>query len=221
APRLLGRRGQTLLAQDVASLVRVSVRLHERALAVHHARARLLPELAHGFRRNAHAFFLVRSMTRTKNPGLAPGPLRSDDRGRQTVGAGTGAEADAGAADGVAALGLGRGAGSAPGAGFSTGGSPRASRSARPASTASPTLPAKRRMARSASSLPGMSTSTSSGSQFVSTTPTTGILSLRASATAIASLRVSITNTASGTLFMALMPERFFSSLPRSFSRRA
>src|SRR5262249_50376819 len=48
APRLLGRRGQTLLAQDVASLVRVSVRLHERALAVHHARARLLPELAHG-----------------------------------------------------------------------------------------------------------------------------------------------------------------------------
>ena len=59
-------------------------------------------------------------------------------------------------------------------------------------------------MARSASSLPGIGTSTSSGSQFVSTTPITGIFSLRASATAIASLRVSMTKTASGTRLHAL-----------------
>ena len=49
----------------------------------------------------------------------------------------------------------------------------------------------------------------------------TGIFSLRASATAIASRRVSITKTASGTDFMLLMPERFFSSFSRSLSRWA
>ena len=41
----------------------------------------------------------------------------------------------------------------------------------------------------------------------MSTIPITGILSLRASATAIASLRVSMTKTASGRLFIDLIPQ--------------
>ena len=53
----------------------------------------------------------------------------------------------------------------------------------RPAMTASAMREANRRMARSASSLPGITKSTSSGSQFVSTMPSTGIFSLRASST--------------------------------------
>ena len=60
---------------------------------------------------------------------------------------------------------------------------------------------------------PGSRSRPRPGSQFVSTMPTTGIFSLRASWTAIASLRVSITKMASGTVFMPLMPGRFFSSL--------
>src|ERR1035441_5460281 len=60
--------------------------------------------------------------------------------------------------------------------------------SARPSTTASAILLANRRMARSASSLPGITQSTSSGSQLVSTMATTGIPRRRASFTAIASL---------------------------------
>ena len=59
------------------------------------------------------------------------------------------------------------------------------------------------------------------GSQLVSTTPITGILSLRASSTAICSCRVSTTKTASGSRPMPRMPSRFFASLRRSLSSRA
>ena len=52
----------------------------------------------------------------------------------------------------------------------------------------------------------------------MSTTPMTGILSLRASSTAIFSLRVSTTNRASGRRAMLRMPSRFFWSLRFSFS---
>ena len=152
---------------------------------------------------------------RGRSPGGRAGRRRAGPRGPGRRGARPGRR-DAAARD---AGGAGR-AGSALGRRLSA--ELRLGRAHRgPAITASATLPAKSRMARSASSLPGMSTSTSSGSQLVSTTPITGIPSLRASATAIASLRVSITKTASGTLFMPLMPERFFSSLPRSLSRWA
>src|SRR4029450_2331773 len=47
AARLLGGRGQPLLAQHLARLRHVAARLHEGGLAVHHAGARLLAELAH------------------------------------------------------------------------------------------------------------------------------------------------------------------------------
>src|ERR1035438_5901475 len=57
-----------------------------------------------------------------------------------------------------------------------------------PSAAESAILDVKRRMARSASSLPGITKSTTVGSQLVSTTATTGMPSLRASFTAIASL---------------------------------
>ena len=73
---------------------------------------------------------------------------------------------------------------------------------------------------RMASSLPGMTKSTSSGSQFVSTIAITGMPSLRASVTAMCSFFVSMMNTASGTRSRSWMPERLRSSFSRSRRRR-
>ena len=70
--------------------------------------------------------------------------------------------------------------------------------------------------ARIASSFAGMMWSTSSGSQFVSTIPNTGILSLRASNTAFISFLGSTTKIASGSLFMSLIPPKNFSKRSRS-----
>src|SRR5205814_182834 len=61
-----------------------------------------------------------------------------------------------------------------------------------------------------------VSTTTSSGSQLVSTIAITGIPSLRASPTAMCSFFVSTTNTASGRRSRAWMPPRFRSSFSRS-----
>jgi hypothetical protein len=47
AARLLGGAGQALLAKDVLGLLEVPGALDQRALAIHHAGARLLTELAH------------------------------------------------------------------------------------------------------------------------------------------------------------------------------
>ena len=63
-----------------------------------------------------------------------------------------------------------------------------------------------------ASSFPGITKSTSSGSQFVSTMATTGMPSLRASLTAMCSRLVSITYTAFGTRSMSWIPARLRSS---------
>ena len=70
--------------------------------------------------------------------------------------------------------------------------------------------------ARMASSLPGIGKSTSSGSQLVSRTATTGMLSFFASETAMCSLLVSTIHRAEGTLDMSRMPPRVRSSLVRS-----
>ena len=73
--------------------------------------------------------------------------------------------------------------------------------------------------ARIASSLPGIGTVMRSGSALVSTIATTGMLSLFASATAIRSFFESTTNSAPGRRAMFLMPEKYFSSFPRSRSK--
>ncbi len=77
---------------------------------------------------------------------------------------------------------------------------------ARPSMTESAILLVKRRMARRASSLPGMTQSTSSGSQLVSTMATTGMPRRRASLTAMASLFESMRKVTSGRPGISLMP---------------
>ena len=69
---------------------------------------------------------------------------------------------------------------------------------------------------RIASSLPGITRSTSSGSQFVSTSPITGMFSRRASRTASVSSFRSMTNTASGSRRMSATPPRLISSFSSS-----
>src|SRR5215217_5977846 len=69
---------------------------------------------------------------------------------------------------------------------------------------------------RMASSFPGITKSTGSGSQLVSTRPMIGIFSRAASRRAIASVLRSTTNTASGTRCMSRTPPRLTSSLSRS-----
>ena len=69
---------------------------------------------------------------------------------------------------------------------------------------------------RIASSLPGITYSASSGSQFVSTSAITGSPSRRASRTASCSLRRSTMKTASGWRRMSTTPPRFASSFSSS-----
>ena len=71
---------------------------------------------------------------------------------------------------------------------------------------------------RMASSFPGMTKSASSGSQFVSTSPITGMFRRRASRTASASFFMSITTIASGSLRVSATPPRLASSFSSSAS---
>ena len=75
-------------------------------------------------------------------------------------------------------------------------------------------------MARSASSLPGITKSMRSGSQSVSTMATIGIPSLRASWTAIISFFGSTMQTASGRRSIFSIPARVFSRRRRRLSSR-
>ena len=86
------------------------------------------------------------------------------------------------------------------------------------ASASSRTISADERIA---SSLPGITKSASSGSQFVSTSPITGMFRRRASRTASASFFMSITTTASGSLRVSATPPRFASSFSSSESVEA
>ncbi len=89
-----------------------------------------------------------------------------------------------------------------------------------PSASASAITRVTRLTARIASSLPGITKSTSSGSQFVSTIAITGMSSFLASVTAICSFFVSTTKTASGRRSRAWIPPRFRSSFSRSCWRR-
>ena len=71
---------------------------------------------------------------------------------------------------------------------------------------------------RMASSLPGMTNSTPSGSQFVSTRPMIGMRRRWASRTAIASVLRSMMKIASGGRCMFFTPPRFARSFARSAS---
>ena len=97
--------------------------------------------------------------------------------------------------------------------------SPHPARAISPSATASAMTRVSRATERMASSLPGIGKSTSSGSQLVSRIATIGMLSLRASATAMCSFLVSTIHTALGTRAMSRMPPRVRSSF--SFSRCA
>ena len=79
---------------------------------------------------------------------------------------------------------------------------------------------AKSRMARMASSLPGIGKSIRSGSQLVSTMPTIGMPRRLASATAIFSFFVSTMKSSPAAAFISLMPAKCFSSLRALASSR-
>src|ERR671923_40381 len=87
-----------------------------------------------------------------------------------------------------------------------------------PSSIASPIARTMRLHERIASSFPGITRSTSSGSQFVSTRPMIGSPRRLASRTAICSLRRSMTNSASGWRLRSATPPRFASSFSSSLS---
>ena len=89
----------------------------------------------------------------------------------------------------------------------------------RPSITASASTRQIRSHDRIASSLPGTTRSTSSGSQFVSTSPISGMFSRRASRTASASAFRSITNTACGRRRRSATPPMLVSSFSSSFRR--
>src|SRR5271166_806465 len=91
----------------------------------------------------------------------------------------------------------------------------------RPSATASATTRHIRVPERMASSFPGITYSITSGSQFVSTTATTGIPSLLASVTAMCSFFVSMTKMASGSLSRPLIPPRFRLSFSSSRTWRS
>ena len=86
----------------------------------------------------------------------------------------------------------------------------------RPSSTASEMIRHINEPERMASSLPGMTYCTRSGSQFVSTTATTGMPSLFASVTPMCSFLVSSTKTASGRFVRLRMPPRLRCSFSSS-----
>src|SRR5271165_1313438 len=85
-----------------------------------------------------------------------------------------------------------------------------------PSATTSPIARVIRAQERIASSLPGITKSMPSGSQFVSTSPMMGIRRRWASRTAMTSVLRSITNIAFGTRCMFLTPPRLALSFARS-----
>ena len=88
-----------------------------------------------------------------------------------------------------------------------------------PSITPSAMTRAIRSFERMASSLPGIARSTSSGSQFVSTRPISGMWRRLASRTASCSALRSITKIALGSFCMFATPDRFVSSLSSSCRR--
>src|SRR5512132_1565184 len=215
ATRPTGGGREPLRPQDLLCLVEIAVRLLERLLALHHAGARAITELLHHPRVDlGHP--RQPSFGSASEPGTESGTIGSDSA---AAGAGSGAGTGSGVGAG-AAVGFGAGAGS----GSISGPVARVTTASRPSCRPSARASAIRRVTsetdRIASSLPGITKSTSSGSQFVSTIAMTEIPSLRASLTAMCSFLVSITKIASGSRSRLCMPPRLRSSFSFSWRRR-
>src|SRR5215207_512683 len=214
----LGRLPEALLAQELLRRLDVATGLDERALGVHHPRAgqvtKLLDECGGD---GGHDW--ASSVTSAAAGSTVSSPCESTSCSGASA---TSSAAGSGASATSSAAGSGAGAGAAA----SSAGAPlplALGRANSPAVTADwpAAIPsAIARMTseheRIASSLPGITKSASSGSQFVSTRATTGRPSLRASRTASCSLRRSTMKTASGCLRMSATPPRFASSFSSS-----
>src|SRR5215210_4757972 len=213
----LARRGHPALTQERLGGLDIAGRLLERAFAIHHSGSRLLTELLDEVRRDLG---------------------RAHWDSPSSAGAAAGASISAGSVSGgpVSAVSVSAALSACPIGSCSTGvssaaGSGAASSSGWPfrskSSTVAPVWPdaiasliarTMRLHERIASSLPGITRSASSGSQFVSTSPMIGSPSRLASFTAICSLRRSITNSASGWRLRSATPPRLASSFSSSAS---
>src|SRR6266511_3633443 len=227
--RAAGRRREPPRPQDLLRLVEIAVRLLKRLLALHHAGAGSITEFLHQPRVDLRHRLQPASVesasgagsgTIGSGPAAASGAAAASAAGAGSAagrvrGAGTGSGAGAGAAVGF---------GAAAGSGSISGPVARVTTASRPACRPSARASAIRRVTsetdRIASSLPGITKSTSSGSQFVSTIAITEMPSLRASLTAMCSFFVSITKIASGSRSRLCMPPRLRSSLSFSCRRR-
>src|SRR6266508_3691495 len=209
--RLTRRSRQTPFAKDLAGLFEVAVGFHQRFLAIHHTDAGLGAQIRHRFGRNFHGSPMTFSCPRSNVQG--PRQPRTGSL-LWTLDFGLGYyEATSDTTAVVESSGV-RGLDSSASASLTA---PRSSWACRPSRTASETRDANSRIARMASSLPGITWSITSGSQLVSTTATTGMPRMFASLTAMYSCFGSMTNKASGSSSISLIPVRFFSSF--SFSR--
>src|SRR5512132_3289177 len=207
------RQREPLRPQDLLCLVEIAVRLRKRLLALHHAGAGAITELLHQLRVDLRHRLQPASVGSVSRAGTVSGTIGSGS----TAFSGAGAGSDVGAG---AAVGFGAGAGS----GSISGPVARVTTASRPSCRPSARASAIRRVTsetdRIASSLPGITKSTSSGSQFVSTIAMTEMPSLRASLTAMCSFLVSITKIASGSRSRLCMPPRLRSSFSFSWRRR-
>src|SRR5690606_27910698 len=165
-PRFLGGGREPLLSQVIDGLLHISTRLLKGALAVHHARLGALAQLLHHLARNHPSSSLWHGgHTARPNPNVYS------------------ASAAAKLSTSVSPAGLSCSPASSAAASASA-----LSYPSRPSITASASFPVSKRIARMASSFPGIMMSTSSGSQLVSTIAMIGMPSLRASDTAMRSV---------------------------------
>src|SRR5258708_11150768 len=224
-PGALAGLGNTLLAQPILGLLDVPIGLLQRSPRIQDAGVggitKLLDQGGRDFGHQASPIILSctsRPSSTFSNSSSAisgSGLISSSSPSSATTGASTLA---------MVAAAAGASASSAP---VTTGSASSAScsaawgRAARPSMAASARRALIRRTARMASSLPGMTWSISSGSQFESVMAMIGILSLRASVTAMCSLRGSTTKTAAGSRFISAMPPKLRSRRSRSSSRAA
>src|SRR6266508_309004 len=208
-----GSGRETLRPKDLLGLVEIAVRLRERLLAFHHPGAGAVPELLHELRVDLRHRCQLVPVGSASGPGTASGTIGS---GPAAAGSVSGAASGVGAGSGVGACGSGSGSISGPVARVTTASRP----SCRPSASASAIRRVTSETDRIASSLPGITKSTSSGSQFVSTIAITEMPSLRASLTAMCSFFVSITKIASGSRSRLCMPPRLRSSFSFSCRRR-
>src|ERR1700688_852548 len=207
--------GGSLGTQPVLDPVHVAVASDQGALAVHHPRAGALPQgLDHRRGDLGHQLFA--------SPAMAAAPAAAGSSGGAAAACSAAiasACAAAAAACSAATTAAASAAIDASRSRFSASWRSCSSRSLNCCSPSAIALPISvtiSRQLRIASSLPGITTWMSSGSQLVSTIATIGMFSLLASVTAMCSFLQSMTKTAPGSRFMSAMPAKLFSRRSRS-----